>query len=129
MLNQVPEAIQQLSESKKMAVTAHIEAKMKSVKTVAGKYAEILIKSYKGYTVGRLLLDPFSLMLYSTKADEFAAVNDLREQGLSVQEAVQRLVDCKKQGLDITQLTSSSLISSTPINPTLVSSTPIRKAS
>ncbi len=134
MLNQVPEAIQQLSESKKMAVTAHIEAKMKSVKTIAGKYAEILIKSYKGYTVGRLLLDPFSLMLYSTKADEFAAVNDLREQGLSVQEAVQRLVDCKKKGLDMTQLTSSPLIGSTsinsaPINPTLVSSTPIRKAS
>ena len=98
MLNQVPEAIQQLSESKKLAVTAHKEAKMKSVKTVAGRYAEILISSSKGYTVGRLLLDPFSLMLYSTKADEFAVVNDLREQGLSVQEAVQKLVDFKKHG-------------------------------
>ena len=71
---------------------------MKSVKTVAGRYAEILISSSKGYTVGRLLLDPFSLMLYSTKADEFAVVNDLREQGLSVQEAVQKLVDFKKHG-------------------------------
>ena len=29
-------------------------------------------------------------MLYSTKADEFAAVNDLREQGFTVQEAVQQ---------------------------------------
>lgn len=132
MLNQVPEAIQQLSESKKMAVTAHIEAKMKSVKTVAGKYAEILIKSYKGYTVGRLLLDPFSLMLYSTKADEFAAVNDLREQGFSVQEAVQRLVDLKKQGLEMTQLSppiNSTSINPVSINPGLVPSTPIRKVS
>lgn len=97
MLNQVPEAIQQLSTSKKLAVSAHKEAKMKSVKTVSGKYAEILISSTKGYTVGRLLLDPFSLMLYSTKADEFAAVNDLREQGFTVQEAVQQLVDLKQK--------------------------------
>jgi conjugal transfer ATP-binding protein TraC len=101
MLNQVPEAIQQLSASKKLAITAQKEAKMKSVKTVAGKYAEILISSSKGYTVGRLLLDPFSLMLYSTKPDEFAAVNDLLEQGYSVEDAVQRLVDFKKQGFDI----------------------------
>ena len=97
MLNQVPEAIQQLSNSKKLALTPHKEAKMKSVKTVSGKYSEILISSSKGYTVGRLLLDPFSLMLYSTKADEFAAVNDLREQGLSVEEAVQALVDMKQK--------------------------------
>jgi conjugal transfer ATP-binding protein TraC len=97
MLNQVPEAIQQLSNSKKLALNPHKEAKMKSVKTVSGKYAEILISSSKGYTVGRLLLDPFSLMLYSTKADEFAAVNDLRNQGLSVLEAVQQLVDRRKE--------------------------------
>jgi conjugal transfer ATP-binding protein TraC len=93
----VPEAIQQLSSSNKLALTPHKEATMKSVKTVSGKYSEILISSSKGYTVGRLLLDPFSLMLYSTKADEFAAVNDFREQGLSVLEAVQRLVDLKQQ--------------------------------
>ncbi|MDP5012434.1 MAG: ATP-binding protein [Alphaproteobacteria bacterium] len=101
MLNQVPEAIQQLSASKKLAITAQKEAKMKSVKTVAGKYAEILISSSKGYTVGRLLLDPFSLMLYSTKPDEFAAVNDLLEKGFSVEDAVQTLVDYKKKGFDI----------------------------
>ena len=53
------EAIQQLSTSKKAGCDAHKEAKMKSVKTVSGKYAEILISSTKGYTVGRLLLDPF----------------------------------------------------------------------
>ena len=106
MLNQVPEAIQQLSASKKLAVTAQKEAKMKSVKTIAGKYAEIMISSSKGYTVGRLLLDPFSLMLYSTKADEFAAVNDLLVQGFSVEDAVQKLVDFKKQGLDIRHIST-----------------------
>ena len=115
MLNQVPEAIQQLSASKKLAITAQKEAKMKSVKTVAGKYAEIMISSSKGYTVGRLLLDPFSLMLYSTKPDEFAAVNDLLEQGFSVEDAVQTLVDAKKQGLDIRVIAQTAQNSSTQI--------------
>lgn len=99
MLNQVPEAIQQLSHSKKLALTPHKEAKMKSVKTVSGKYSEILISSSKGYVVGRLLLDPFSLMLYSTKADEFAAVQDLREKGFSVEDAVQTVLEKKQYQL------------------------------
>ena len=115
MLNQVPEAIQQLSSSKKLAITAQKEAKMKSVKTIAGKYAEILISSSKGYTVGRLLLDPFSLMLYSTKPDEFAAVNDLLEKGFSVEDAVQTLVDYKKKGFDIRTIAQGIQNSSTHI--------------
>lgn len=115
MLNQVPEAIQQLSASKKLAITAQKEAKMKSVKTVAGKYAEILISSSKGYTVGRFLLDPFSLMLYSTKPDEFAAVNDLLEKGFSVEDAVQTLVDYKKKGFDIRTIAQGIQNSSTHI--------------
>jgi len=115
MLNQVPEAIQQLSASKKLAITAQKEAKMKSVKTIAGKYAEILISSSKGYTVGRLLLDPFSLMLYSTKPDEFAAVNDLLEKGFSVEDAVQTLVDYKKKGFDIRTIAQGTQNTSTHI--------------
>lgn len=104
MLNQVPEAISSLSESKKLAVTPHKEAKMKSVKTVVGKYAEIFISSSKGYTVGRLLLDPFSLLLYSTKPEEFAAVQDLMANGATVQEAVQQLADIKAQHNEILRL-------------------------
>jgi conjugal transfer ATP-binding protein TraC len=40
------------------------------------------------YTVGRLLLDPYSRILYSTQAQEFAAVNDLCQQGISLADAI-----------------------------------------
>ena len=40
---------------------------------------------------GRLLLDPYSLILYSTKAEEFAAVQSLTEQGFSLADAVEKI--------------------------------------
>jgi conjugal transfer ATP-binding protein TraC len=50
-----------------------------------------MIKGPKGFAVGRLFLDPFSKILYSTKADEFAAVQSLVNQGLSLKEAIQKV--------------------------------------
>ena len=69
-----------------------MEAQLSSVKTKHGSYAEIMIYSSNGYAVGRLILDPYSGLLYSTKAEEYAAVQALRAEGLSVSEAIERLL-------------------------------------
>ena len=53
-----------------------------------GKYAECLISSSNGYVVGRLILDPFSRILYSTSPKEFYAVNNLIKNGASVIDAI-----------------------------------------
>jgi conjugal transfer ATP-binding protein TraC len=37
-------------------------------------------------------LDPFSELLYSTKADEFQAVQELKDRGLSIEEALEWLL-------------------------------------
>ena len=70
---------------------------LRTVKMNPGKYGEALIVSDSGYAVGRLLLDPFSMMLYSTKADEFSAVENLVNQGVPVDEAIERLLDKRRQ--------------------------------
>jgi conjugal transfer ATP-binding protein TraC len=70
---------------------------LRTVKMSPGKYGETLIVSDSGYAVGRLLLDPFSLMLYSTKADEFSAVESLVNQGVPVDEAIDQLLTQRKQ--------------------------------
>lgn len=66
---------------------------LRTIKMSPGKYGEALIVGDSGYAVGRLLLDPFSMMLYSTKADEFSAVESLVNQGVPVDEAIERLLD------------------------------------
>ena len=65
---------------------------LRTVKMSPGKYGEALIVSDSGYAVGRLLLDPFSSLLYSTKADEFSAVENLVKQGIPVDEAIDQLL-------------------------------------
>ena len=70
---------------------------LRTIKMNPGKYGEILIVSESGYAVGRLILDPFSQLLYSTKAEEFSAVEDLVKQGLPVDEAIDRLLLIKEK--------------------------------
>jgi len=65
---------------------------LRTVKMNPGKYGETLIVSDNGYAVGRLLLDPFSSLLYSTKAEEFSAVEGLVNQGIPVDEAIDQLL-------------------------------------
>lgn len=98
MLNQEPTSIEQLAKTGKMSMTSHKERVMKSVRTVSGQYSEILISSSMGYTVGRLILDPFSLMLYSTKAEDFSLIQDVMERNhCSVEEAIEKTLIIKEK--------------------------------
>ena len=45
-----------------------------------------------GYAIGRLILDPFSGLLYSTKAEDFAAVKQLNQIGVSTGDAIKQLI-------------------------------------
>lgn len=91
MLSQKQESIDQLKKSGKFKVTEHMEEVLASVSTKQGEYAEIMITGTNGYFVARLLLDPFSKVLYSTKAEEYAEVKELQNRGLTLEQAVTRI--------------------------------------
>ncbi|OJW46249.1 MAG: type-IV secretion system protein TraC [Alphaproteobacteria bacterium 41-28] len=96
LLSQKDESIELLKNSNRLVMDPAMERTLRSLHTEQGKYAEIMIKGPKGFAVGRLLLDPFSKILYSTKADEFAAVQSLISQGKSLKEAVQTIARERK---------------------------------
>lgn len=91
LLSQKAESIKQLKKSGRISLDPTMEFLLTSVKTKQGKYAEVMIYGPHGYAIGRLLLDPYSLILYSTKPEEFAAVQKLIEQGLSLADAVEEV--------------------------------------
>ena len=91
LLAQKKESIAQLKKSDRLSMDPSMETMMSSVRTKQGTYAEVMIYGPHGYAVGRLLLDPYSLILYSTKAEEFAAVQALTDQGLSLADAVEEV--------------------------------------
>lgn len=93
MLSQKQESIDQLKKSGRFKVTEAIEEMLTSIHTKPGEYAEVMIRGSKGLFLGRLILDPFSKILYSTKAEEYSRVQELQKQGYSLTEAVSKTAE------------------------------------
>ena len=68
-----------------------------TVHTLPGVYSEIFFITERGTGIGRLVVDPFKRILFSTRADEVNAIRQLRRQGLSLQEAVHTLMAEKQK--------------------------------
>jgi conjugal transfer ATP-binding protein TraC len=87
ILAQEGTVIDQLKLSKRLPLDDFTEKLFKSLKKTED-YSECIIKSPSGLSVHRILLDPYSRILYSSKGDEFEAVKALEAQGLSLHEAI-----------------------------------------
>ena len=97
LLSQKKESIEQLKKLGRIALTPAMEAQLKSVKTKQGEYAEVMIYGSNGFAVGRLLLDPYSTLLYSTQPQDYAVVKKFMAQGFSISEALEQLLTQKEQ--------------------------------
>ena len=57
------------------------------------EYSECVIKSPAGMSVHRIVLDPFSRILYSSKGEEFEQVKALQSQGYSLHQAIEKVAE------------------------------------
>ena len=75
------------------------EFALSSLRMEEGKYSEVFIynKSDGAYFINQLRLDPYCAMLYSTKADEYQAVQELQKHGLQIEQAIDWLVTHKSK--------------------------------
>lgn len=87
ILGQKPESIEQLKNSKRLSLDEFTEKLFKSLRKT-DEYSECVIKGPSGLSVHRILLDPYSRILYSSKGEEFEAVKQLQTQGHSLQDAI-----------------------------------------
>jgi type-IV secretion system protein TraC len=70
---------------------------IRSVSMVPGKYAEMLLYSTGVRVVGKLILDPYSQQLFSTDSNDFNFIKELQSHGISLDAAVERLVEQKNK--------------------------------
>lgn len=91
LLRQKKESIRQLIESKRLPMGEESEALLASINTRQGLYSEVAVVGPDGVGVGRLVLDPFSEKLYSSKGSEFAAIQRALRSGRTLTEAVTEL--------------------------------------
>ena len=90
MLKQSPESCDALQ---KMKVRDGIINNIAKLETIKGEYSEILIyESNKQYFISRLMLDPYSQVLYSSTPEIYAKVNQYKEAGMNTGDAVEKVM-------------------------------------
>jgi len=88
LLRQKPESIERMDKLGQLAMDDAMKRLLQSLRTEHGAYSEIFIHSPVGSGVGRLIVDPYSLLLFSSRAEDFTAINEKRAAGLSVSQAI-----------------------------------------
>lgn len=98
LLGQKPEAIDALKKESRLPLTEGGYELLKTVHTVPGEYSEIFAITSHGCGIGRLIVDPFRQLIYSTMAEEVNAIKRLTAQGVAVRDAVYMLIEERNGG-------------------------------
>ena len=96
LLGQKAEVIEGMKQDRRLPLSDGGYELLKTVHTLPGAYSEIFFLTEMGSGIGRLIVDPFKRLLFSTKPEDVQALKLLRRQGLSLGDAIQNLLDSRK---------------------------------
>ena len=91
-LSQKDESVELLKQEKRIHCDPGMERALKSLRTADGRYAELVLHGPDGWRVARLVLDRWSVALFSSRGPAFVAVENLKAEGLSTEDAITRVV-------------------------------------
>ena len=93
LLRQKPESVESLEKSGKLLLSPEMKKQLLSVTTRQGSFSEVFVHCGQlGFGIGRVFLDPFSLLLYSSAAEDFEDVRRYRDRGLSLPDAIEAVL-------------------------------------
>ncbi len=92
LLGQKVETINALKKAGRLPLGDGGYEYLKTVHTITGRYSEIFFITEMGTGIGRLIVDPFHKLLYSSRAEDVNAIKQLTQQGKSVAEAISQLL-------------------------------------
>ncbi len=88
LLYQKQETIESIKRQNRLVIGESGYAYLKSVHTVTGAYSEIFFITGYGSGVGRLVVDKYTKLLYSTHPDDIRKIMRRTESGMTVAEAI-----------------------------------------
>ena len=92
LLRQKPESIEMLDRKGRLSMDAPKKRLLNSLRTEPGVFSEVYISSPMGEGVARNILDPATHLLFSNKLEDNAPIDELRAQGLGIDEAIAELL-------------------------------------
>lgn len=98
LLRQKEDSIQALKSSSKFMISAHTEEQLKSLTTVSGRFAEVFVRSPSvPPTIGRLFLDPYTLLMSSSRPDDVSAIKAQLDTGVDMNQALLNVLAIREQ--------------------------------
>ena len=93
LLRQKAESLMALKESGRVLMDDALLELLSSIHTVPGRYSEVYVRTPIGAGIGRLVVDRFTQLVYTTNPVEYARVEEYQKQGLSLVEAIEKCLD------------------------------------
>ena len=92
LLKQQLATINELEKQQRLPLSPEGYKLLKTVHTVEGKYSEALVLTEQGSGIGRLILNPFKKLLYSSHPEDEGAIRAYRSRGLSLSDAIMQVL-------------------------------------
>ncbi len=92
LLKQQISTINELEKQQRLPLSPEGYKLLKTVHTIEGKYSEALVLTEQGSGIGRLILNPFKKLLYSSHPEDEGAIRAYRSQGLSLSDAIMQVL-------------------------------------
>jgi conjugal transfer ATP-binding protein TraC len=86
-MGQKPASIAQMVDEKKIVLDDFWIEQLKAVKTEKGRFSELFFDTSVAKGVGRLILSPYSLLIFSTDGPDRSAIREYRMKGYSIHQA------------------------------------------
>lgn len=95
LLYQKPETIESIKRQNRLVIGEGGYHYLKSVHTVTGAYSEIFFVTSYGMGVGRLVVDKYTKLLYSTHPDDLKKIMLRVNQGMTVADAIDDILSAE----------------------------------
>ncbi|MGZ8172068.1 MULTISPECIES: type IV secretion system protein TraC [Methylobacter] len=92
LLYQKPETIESIKRQNRLMIGEGGFTFLKSVHTVTGQYSEIFFITSYGVGIGRLIVDKYTKLLYSTHPDDIKKISERTRRGMTTAEAIEDIL-------------------------------------
>lgn len=92
LLYQKPETIESIKRQNRLMIGEGGYTFLKSVHTVTGQYSEIFFVTSYGVGIGRLMVDKYTKLLYSTHPDDIKKISERTSRGMTTAEAIEDIL-------------------------------------
>lgn len=99
MLAQKDATLNRLAQGENAELSNALAQRLKTVHTKKGHYSEVYVANSYGGGIGKLAVDPYRALLYSTHPDDVSAIERYTRQGIETGEAILKVLSDRQESV------------------------------